>query len=448
MLNHSQEQAVGASDRFLMLLAGAGTGKTRVIISRIRKLLDEGRDPKTILGMTFTRKAALEMERRIGDERIKIRTFHGFCYDIVTEDSDPVMLYDGSDDAFSRAELLRVTVYKNGLMRGHQPKVYETYEKHLRAIKAIDYDDLMLKALKTIRLDPKKWSFGHLLIDEFQDTNLLQFEIINALINSKTSVFVVGDPDQSIYRFRGANQDIIRRFVETYDAKVLKLESNYRSKPHIIASANRLITHNRTRIKKTLYATQTGKVHAVLHHVFSTIDEEANAIVIWIKETIRHKVRPEQIAILFRTHARAYALEERLIREGIDYESADDEGETVFPAVQLMTIHRAKGLEFEAVVIMGLEEGVLPSNRENRISETEEERRLMFVGITRARTYLFLTSVQINDQSKAQKTSRFVFECGAKTMINPVKNGIMSMGDFDGRKRTYRLVERDNQPSQ
>lgn len=436
MLNQSQNQAVGAPDRFLMLLAGAGTGKTRVIIERIKRLIGEGTDPEAILALTFTRKAAHEMKKRIGDERISALTFHGFCYEMVADENRDIVLYDGTDQAFSPEERLQVTRYKNSLMAKRKPKILKQYEEHLKSINAIDYDDLLHQALVILKEDKQESHIRYLLIDEFQDTNMLQYAIMTHLIKAGTSVFAVGDPDQSIYRFRGANHHIITRYVRDYHATVMRLEMNYRSQSHIIRCANNLIGFNKDRIKKTLHTEKNDEKRTVSHILFESMETEADAIIKLVRTLIGNRIPPGEIAVLFRNHERAYILEAALIQAEMAYDSEDDDNETSGYGIRLMTIHRAKGLEFDAVIILGLEAGILPSDRENRISETEEERRLMFVGVTRARRELFLTSVLVNDLFRAQKTSRFVFECGVKTMNYHGKDGIMTMGDFDGRQRT------------
>jgi len=415
MLNPAQQQAVGASDRFLMVIAGAGSGKTRVITERIRRLLDEGVSPDDILALSFTRKAAAEMKVRIGHQMVITSTFHAWCLARLTEARGEITLYEGLDKAFSREQTLAISLYKNSNHTIRRPRIMESYDAHLRSLDALDHDDILLEALQLLRSDNTGSVPSHILIDEFQDTNPLQFEIIKAMVTPKTELFVVGDPDQSIYRFRGADNRVIHRFMKTFQARLLKLETNYRSQTDILKCANRLIAHNKNRIRKNLTGGNGKTGPQVLHIRHRTLEEEGE----WVLLTIREMKRicpAENIAVLSRTHARAHILEAVLIGDGTAYTREDETEDVPGYGVRLLTAHRAKGLEFDCVIILGCEEDVFPQNRENRISATEEERRLMFVAITRARFRLVMTSVMTDDTGRAMRPSRFIRECHVKTV--------------------------------
>ncbi|MFP4187141.1 MAG: ATP-dependent helicase [Acholeplasmataceae bacterium] len=409
-LNEKQKKAVRTDARFLFLLAGAGTGKTRVITERIRYLIEKGTDPSRILAITFTRKATLEMHERTGERGVRIHTFHQFAYGYLDHDH---RLFDETKSPFTREQLLSFSVYKNGLFRGLRPRGFKAYQRHLKRQNLIDYDDILLEFDRLLAEKRVTLALDHIFIDEFQDTNDLQYGVLKRMIGKNTAVFAVGDPDQSIYRFRGARENIILRFVRDYRAKEETLDLNYRSDQAIIAHANRLIAHNVRAFKKSLVAvsTELGSVLSLRYH---DPEEEARDLIELIRFLIRQGIKAEEIAVLYRTHARCYELQFEMLKADLLFQEYEETDHAVPEGIQLLTIHRAKGLEFDVVFVIGLEAGLFPSNRENRLSETEEERRLLFVAMTRARHALYLSSTQYDWSGRWQRPSHFLLESAVK----------------------------------
>lgn len=397
-LNKEQQQAIESQDRFIFLLAGAGSGKTRTVIEKIKSLLKKEVKPKDILAITFTKKAAEEMRKRLNNDKVNINTFHGFCYEKLEEKGYQVSIIDPFDCPFSKYEILEISNYKNSLSKKKSPASYYKYEKHLQNIGKIDFDDLLIMFLKyNKKLD---LNYKYIFIDEFQDTNELQYKILQKLIHKNSYVFAVGDPDQSIYRFRGANYKIIDRYIKDYNAKVFNLTYNYRSKPEIINRSNHLISKNRNRIKKSLIPKSKEKgLVKELNHL--TYKKEAEDIILKINEFLKQGIPLDEIAILYRNHNRSLILKRKFLEHYLSINN---------PNINFMSCHEAKGLEFEIVFIIGLEAGLFPSNEENRISELEEERRLMFVAMTRAKSKLYLSYVEKNEYNISQKKSLFLKE--------------------------------------
>ncbi len=366
ILNNEQEKAVYDESRFIFLLAGAGSGKTRVIIERIKYLIQKGVLPNKILGITFTNKAADEMMHRLGDIGVEIHTFHGYCYQVLKH-VKTFQIFEYNKE-FNLEDILKISNYKNSLKTLSKPKMFDTYEKYLKVRDLLDFDDLMIQALPLI----KKHRFEYIFIDEFQDTNLLQFKLLSTMIHDKTHVFAVGDPDQSIYAFRGAKVDLIRLYIKKYQAKMLMLNQNYRSNKPIIKASNELIKHNLNRFKKALVTEKESNIKPVIY--IGDYEKLEQKIVEIIKIEKFH-----QAVILYRNHYMVRRLKQVLLRNYLFN-------------VRLLTFHEAKGLEFDTVFILGLEG--LPYDKEDIFSNEEEERRLLFVGLTRAKNHLYLFSTK------------------------------------------------------
>lgn len=437
MLNHEQEKVVDSIDPFIFLLAGAGSGKTRVIVERIKRLVLQGVDPRKILAITFTRKASFEMKERLHMSEISVHTFHQFAYLILKEKwNHPFeMIDDHVLMNFTEDEQLQISKYKNSMYQLKKPRVYERYQEMLKAHQMLDFDDLLLELLQALKQDMSRVSYTYIFVDEFQDTNHLQYQLLKKIIRKNTHVFAVGDPDQSIYQFRGASSKIIDLFIKDYQAKIYLLTFNYRSDTHIITAANRLIKQNNRSYKKELKAThqETGTVKSIR---FSNDEEEASCLIEQIKYLHHKKIRYNQIAFLYRNHDRAYHLILKLHESGIPFRLIDEDNEQN-DGIHLLTIHQAKGLEFDVVVIIGCENNLLPSNRLNLKSAIEEERRLMFVAMTRARHELYLTHIVHNTENHHFTSSRFIRESGLKSIMHHTISDIISLGDHDGHKKTH-----------
>lgn len=367
-LNKEQQQAVQHTEGPLLILAGAGSGKTKVLTVRIAHLLAQGVNPYEILAITFTNKAAKEMKSRVeglvGDvaNRIWLSTFHSFCAKFLRFELDNFLgynsnftIYDTSDSqAVIKAALKALNLddkyYPVGAMLGaisdaknkllfasdyrkqardfYQQKVadvYEYYERELRKNNALDFDDLLLVAVKLLQsneavLDKYSKRFRYVMIDEYQDTNHAQYLLAKLLASHWKNIAVVGDADQSIYAWRGADIQNILDFEKDYpNCTSIKLEQNYRSTKIILDAANAVIENNEGRPKKNLWTDKTEG--AKIQHFTAQSEHEEAA---FIGDTIAkkhdiHGVPYGDMAILYRTNAQSRVLEEALIKRALPY---------------------------------------------------------------------------------------------------------------------------------
>ncbi|MCK9235566.1 MAG: ATP-dependent helicase [Acholeplasmataceae bacterium] len=408
-LNEMQKKAVYTKERFLFLLAGAGSGKTRVLVERIKYLINQGVEEGDILALTFTRKAAQEMRERVGRKKVRVHTFHQFCLqELKKEKTYSFEIFNPEvTHPFSERDLLLITHYKNQRLKGRKPRYYDTYQNHLKENKLKDFDDLLndyysYACYKRIKLK-------YIFVDEFQDTNPLQYRVLKSMIHENTSVFCVGDPDQSIYGFRGSDVKIIDQYVSDYHASIYQLTVNYRSSPTIIRHANQLIEYNQERYKKNLTSINEDETKTI-HLVHQNETEEAEVIYTQVKTYINQGVSPNEIAILFRQNERHLHLKQHFEIHGFGLLTNTEKGTTV----HFLTIHQAKGLEFEVVFIIGLEASQFPVSHTQTKRLLEEERRLMFVAMTRAKRDLIISSIQFNHFNKKERPSLFLKETGIK----------------------------------
>ncbi|WP_278999595.1 DNA helicase PcrA [[Clostridium] scindens] len=368
-LNEQQKEAVLHTEGPLLILAGAGSGKTRVLTHRIAYLIEEqGVNPWNILAITFTNKAAGEMRERVdklvgfGAESIWVSTFHSTCVRILRRHIDLLgydnnfTIYDSDDQKTlmkdvckllqidtkifkERALLSTISHAKDELITPEEfriraegdfsqkkiAEVYEEYEKQLRANNALDFDDLLVKTVQLFQtqadmLEYYQERFRYIMVDEYQDTNTVQFELIRLLASKYRNLCVVGDDDQSIYKFRGANIKNILNFEHVFeDAKVIKLEQNYRSTSNILNAANAVIRNNRGRKDKTLW-TDNGDGEKLEFRQFDTAYDEAEYIVGDIREHVdRGECTYNDNAILYRTNAQSRIFEEKFVNANIPY---------------------------------------------------------------------------------------------------------------------------------
>ena len=626
-LNPMQREAVLSTEGPLLVLAGAGSGKTRVLTHRVAYLIEEmGVAPWNIMAITFTNKAAGEMRERVdrlvshGAEAVWVSTFHSSCVRILRRhiqylgfDTD-FSIYDTDDQKTvmkqvikaleldpkqyrERALLSQISAAKDQLISPEEfelnaagdyrlrqtARIYREYQNQLKKNNALDFDDLIVKAVELLEESREvreyyQERFKYVMVDEYQDTNYAQFKLVSLLAGKYRNLCVVGDDDQSIYRFRGADIKNILSFEETFPgAKVVRLEQNYRSTGHILQAANEVIRHNEGRKEKKLW-TENGEGEKVRFRQYDQAYEEADGVV---KEIRDGGWDYKDCAVLYRTNAQSRLLEEKCLLYNIPYRlvggvnfyqrreikdilsylktiangrddlavmriinvpkrgigaasvnraeifasangysmysalarvkaipgmgraagkiqefvdliedfreklsareydlagliedvlersgyraSLEEEGEVeaqtrlenieelvnkaaAYEAaaeepslgafleevalvadvdamedtddrVTLMTLHSAKGLEFDNVWMCGMEDGLFPSmmaiNSEDPVSAIEEERRLCYVGITRARKRLTLTAARqrmVNGETRWHKISRFVDE--------------------------------------
>ena len=609
-LNKEQKEAVLHKDGPCLVIAGAGSGKTKVLTTRIAHLIDEGVASYNILAITFTNKAAKEMRERlqklIGDNDVFVGTFHSFGLRIMREnymdlglernftilDSDDVLSvikkimkdmgiekeecapsYIRNRISFIKNEMLtdaEIMQYFNTEVEQIAYKVYLEYQKVLKKNNSVDFDDLLALPVKLFKehadtLERYQNKFKYILIDEYQDTNEVQYKLTKLLSKKSQNIFVVGDPDQSIYMFRGANYKNILNFEKDYtNAKVIALEENYRSTKMILEAANSVIKNNKDRKEKNL---RSNKVLGAKIKYLRSYDEkhEITLVIEEIKKLVDEGIKLSDIAVFYRTNGQARIAEEMFIKANVPYKvvgsyyfyqrkeikdlisylrliaNHNDEislrrvinvpkrkigptkiknleteanilGTTLFDtiskgneldfknlileltkdseylslselvddvleksgmlkelkednslesdlrlenlmefksitasfeertgsvnlndfleeisliadmsehreyneAVTLMTIHSAKGLEFDVVFIIGMEETIFPhANSLMEQGGIEEERRLMYVAITRARDLLYLTNAKrrmLYGKESVNSPSRFIDE--------------------------------------
>ena len=367
-LNEPQREAVYHTDGPLLILAGAGSGKTRVLTHRIAYLIGErGVNPWNILAITFTNKAAEEMRQRVdnlvgfGAESVWVSTFHSACVRILRRFIDRLgyenhfTIYDTDDQktlikevcrkvdvdtkVFKERSLLSaISSAKNEMILPDEfelnaggdfakmkiAKVYREYEAQMRANNALDFDDLLVKTVQLLQtqsdvLESYQERFRYIMVDEYQDTNTVQFQLVSLLAGKYKNLCVVGDDDQSIYKFRGANIRNILDFEHEFpDAKVIKLEQNYRSTGNILNAANSVIANNRGRKEKSLW-TENGEGELIRLRQFDTAFDEADFIGEDIKNAVRQGGSYNDSAVLYRTNAQSRLLEEKFIAMNIPY---------------------------------------------------------------------------------------------------------------------------------
>ena len=368
-MNREQQEAVLHVDGPLLILAGAGSGKTRVLTYRIAHLIDEcGVNPWNILAITFTNKAAGEMRERVdkivgyGSESIWVSTFHSTCVRILrryidrlgydtnftiydTEDQKTVMksvcqklqldskLYKermllnvishAKDEYISPNEFLLEA--KGDFRQEKIAQAYVEYQKELKKNNALDFDDLLVKTVELFQgcpdvLEYYQNRFRYIMVDEYQDTNTVQFKFISTLARQYRNLCVVGDDDQSIYKFRGANIRNILDFEKVFpDAKVVKLEQNYRSTQNILNAANGVIANNRGRKEKALW-TENEQGEPILFQQFQNGYEEAEYVSGEISKKVRKgEAEYQDFAVLYRTNAQSRLFEEKLLYANIPY---------------------------------------------------------------------------------------------------------------------------------
>lgn len=367
-LNAQQYEAVTTTEGALLIIAGAGSGKTRVLTHRTAYLIEEkGINPYNIMAITFTNKAASEMRERIdrmvgfGAESIWVTTFHSTCVRILRRFADRIgfdtsfTIYDADDQKQVMKEVCKrlevdTKIYKEKMFLNvissakdnltdptefalnaagdyagqRQAQVYREYQAVLKKNNAMDFDDLIMKTVELFKadvevLDYYQERFRYIMVDEYQDTNTAQFELIRLLAGKYGNLCVVGDDDQSIYKFRGANIRNILNFEQYFPkAKVIKLEQNYRSTQNILDAANSVIAHNVGRKAKALWTDQSAgeKIH---FKQFDTAYDEAEYVAVDIEKQVRAGGSYSDSAVLYRTNAQSRMFEERFIAENIPY---------------------------------------------------------------------------------------------------------------------------------
>lgn len=370
-LNKAQEEAVLTEDGPILIVAGAGSGKTMVLVHRISHLMERGVNPDSILAITFTNKAAEEMRERVGrnlkhgtstlGEGPWIGTFHSFCAFIlrnsgraiglprtfsISDEEDSLALIKESlqdlelDPKKFEARKIRAIISRrknemetsdgsefsaSGYFGKILVRVWEKYDEKLKKAKALDFDDLLLKTVELFTKHPDiltEWQerFRYIHVDEYQDTNLVQYHLTMLLAQKRKNLCVVGDIDQAIYSWRGADFRNILHFERDWpEAKIITLEENYRSTQLILDAANAVIVKNKARVPKNLFSEKKSGPKITLFEAANE-EEESKFIAELSKNLIRGGVLPREIAVLYRTNFQSRILEEKMLAENISYQ--------------------------------------------------------------------------------------------------------------------------------
>ncbi|MBK9210293.1 MAG: UvrD-helicase domain-containing protein [Anaerolineales bacterium] len=368
-LNPQQRKAVTAADGPVLVVAGPGSGKTRVLTQRIAYLIaSEGVRPWNILAVTFTNKAAKEMDLRVkamlndqATDGIMLGTFHSICARILRREVEHLplesnfVIFDSDDQerivksiikefnlndklyraasihaAISRAknELLGPDEYPINIYRDEVVKrVYVEYQKRLIASNAVDFDDLLVYTARLLEDNPSvrdKYAqrFRHVLVDEFQDTNLAQYSLVRQLASHHKNIYCVGDPDQSVYAWRGADYRNLKKFEEDFpEAEIVLLEQNYRSHQNILDAAMSVIDRARTpnRIKKKLFSDRGPGEKILFHEAYNDYDEAAFVVNTIAELVASRKFEPGDCAVMYRTNSMSRLLEEAFLQARLPY---------------------------------------------------------------------------------------------------------------------------------
>ena len=364
-LNEAQRLAATHKEGPLLVFAGAGSGKTRVITARIAYLISEGVDASSILAITFTNKAAKEMKERVKSATngawVWVATFHSVCIRMLRENAERLgfgrnfSIYDRDDSlatlkiiikechlegkAYTPEYLANIISAQKNVLRGpmeysqlnpanfrsgNYARVYEEYQKRLQRQNAMDFDDVIFYAVVMLSQNPDileryRKRFKYVLVDEYQDTNQAQYRFVSLLAGESRNIFAVGDDDQAIYGWRGADIENILNFERDFpDSKVARLEQNYRSTANILSAANAFIRKNKIRAEKTLWTQKDGGEKIF---VFEAEDERLEAA--YVSDVIRERYEKGEkyssFAVLYRTHAQSRAIEERFVASSIPY---------------------------------------------------------------------------------------------------------------------------------
>lgn len=361
-LNEKQIEAIKDTSQVVCVLAGAGSGKTTVLTQRISYLYNEIKvDPKNILAITFTNKAAREMKERLLKNEgpyvnmSSILTFHALSVRIIREQADHLKYHNSSfiiiddedkkriikniikelhleEEMTTKEALFNISKAKcfasslNGietLVDFTYNKVYRLYDKYLKKNNAMDFDDLLLYAYDLLKVKSIQQEyvnkFKYILVDEYQDTSTIQNNILKLLFNKVNNLFMVGDMDQAIYSWRGAKSDNMLKIQKNFKKpSIIKLEQNYRSNSNILKAANNLIGHNTSRMEKNLWTNKESD-NEVIFRDFSTNDKEVEFVVSDIEDALVNDVKYEEIAVLYRSNYQSRKMEEYLIKNKIPY---------------------------------------------------------------------------------------------------------------------------------
>lgn len=363
LLNEEQQRALFSLEGKYLVIAGAGSGKTRILTYRSAYLIESGIKPQNILMITFTKKATLEMKSRIktliGKKAniLTVSTFHSFAYQILARYNNGNRLID---------------------IMGNDEIEYDLLIEELIRI-------LMVDAIFRSKLQSR---YKYIMVDEYQDCNDKQTQLLKLLVGSRGNIMAVGDDFQSIYGFRGSNIENIFCFIDTFsDAKLIKLRTNYRSYDEIIRYINKVSRSFRVKYRKNVVG--TGKKGGrIFKNRFKSEERQWEYIGDKIVRLKDEGIDYSEMAILFRNRYAVVKIEKYLKEKKVPYYKKEDKAAK---GVALVSVHSAKGLEWEVVFLPTMLEGIFPTiDRENQRKNLEEEKRLFYVACSRAKRYLFL----------------------------------------------------------
>ena len=445
-VNESQWQAICHDGSHLLIVAGPGTGKTHTLTYRIARLAEQLNVGQRILSITFTNKATEEMQKRLEkkfpgiESRVCVTTFHGFCLQLLRDHADlnhlpkdfKVATPEEIDllikelwmdkSAGERKNILNDISRYKALVTKDSGVCLDQYNSFLRARGFIDFDDLLTQALNLLQhneetLKQTQLSYPFIFVDEYQDINPIQHELLKILVTDNVHITAIGDPNQAIYGFRGSDVRFFESFVKDFpQAQKYFLSENYRSTANLLEASTQVISKNNFGVpaltahlydqgQLTIYEASTDKAEA--EYVVHQIEKMVGGTSMFSQDS--NRVTNDQkadysfgdIVILYRLNALRNILEKAFLRSGIPFQvsgnkphACDDPFVRQAEKVNLMTIHAAKGLEFPVVFMIGCEEHLLPLCLPGLESDHEEELRLFYVGMTRAKEKLYFTRAQ------------------------------------------------------
>jgi len=479
-LNESQWQAVCHQGSHLLITAGPGTGKTHTLTRRIAQLIPSLKSNEKVLAITFTNKAAIQMQDRLAalgvrQPQVFVGTFHAFCLKLLREYFEHTALPKNFKVAvpeeitgFDKEMLKRISLLKSSQLAITPDDEHKSYQRYLRQNGWIDFDDILREALLLLEDEnitgQLRHRYRHILVDEYQDCNIVQNVLLKKLALEGVLLTAIGDANQSIYGFRGSRVELFRRFQEDFcPSKILTLQENYRSSPSLLAASSQvmggvqLLAKLSTQGKLVVHQAATDRAEA--DYVAQQIEKLIGGLDM---NTSRRAVRSlGDIAILYRLNAQRHVLSQALEHLGIPYQVSqkaqkaqvysdedalgqnEEELEYNVEKISLMSLHAAKGLEFPVVFIIGCEHRLLPLDLMVLKPDThscsgmkggpEEERRLFYVGMTRAKEHLYLTYAhrrQLFGQTLIQEPSPYLADIAdelkayeaAKRHITPKKD--------------------------
>lgn len=448
-LNHSQRQAVEYGGSHLLIVAGPGTGKTHTLACRMAKMVGILKDSQKILAITFTNKASSEMKLRLEKlcaenfDKIFVGTFHQFCLSVLRrypvrtllpenfrigsslEIQEIVKVLWPSHPSHKRQNILEeISRLKSRIQQENQDKRRDSYDQFLRKNNVLDFDDLLLETVNLFErntdiLDEVQASYPFIFVDEYQDVNEVQHALLKKLAGQDVLLTAIGDPRQAIYGFRGSDVRFFKQFTEDFDkAAILNLKDNYRCSVNLLKAASDVVEKDEDSpiLDVVVNIAQKGRLiiyrgrsaMAEAEYVVHQIERLIGGTSMFSQDSGRVSRSEEgqysfaDIAVLYRLNALNRPLREAFERSGIPYQISGEDSSPIsdesyqFKAdkVSLLTLHASKGLEFAVVFIIGCEETILPLDCAGMKSNGHEERRLFYVGMTRAKERLYLTRAE------------------------------------------------------